>query len=108
MKFEEVLPALREGKKVRRKSWAARDYIVGGSSYELSACSLMADDWEVYEEPKKPRLLAPAFVKWEKSDHPELTAELYESEEVARKEVGKYFVSWPAVANKDGFYEVPS
>jgi hypothetical protein len=57
-------------------------------------------------EQKKPRLLAPAFVKWEKSDHPELTAELYESEEVARKEFGKHFISWPAVANAEGFYSV--
>jgi hypothetical protein len=106
MKFDEAAEAMLNGKKIKRSCWSIWMSIDTPTSLTVNMCEMLADDWEVYEEPKKPRLLAPAFVKWEKSDHPELTAELYESEEIARKEVGKFFLSWPAVANAEGFYSV--
>jgi hypothetical protein len=56
-------------------------------------------------EPKKPKLMAPALAKWHERTRIELTLALYESEEAARKDIGKFFISWPAVP-KDGMYEV--
>ena len=66
MKFEEVLPALREGKKVRRKSWGrvhsfiiikddslVDDYHCNVGIY---AYDLKADDWEVVKNKKKVKL----------------------------------------------------
>ena len=68
MKFEEVLPALREGKKIKRKYWGEnyikRDFrflvgqIIGQDSviYALTILELEADDWEIIKEPKKVKL----------------------------------------------------
>lgn len=66
MKFEEVLPALREGKKVRRKSWGrvhsfiiikddslVDDYHCNVGIY---AYDLKADDWEIVEKKKKVKI----------------------------------------------------
>lgn len=71
MKFEEIIPALREGKKVRRKdhswinfydciyvNWVGkvmpnRAYF---EDYTLDTEDLDADDWEVVEEKKKVKL----------------------------------------------------
>ena len=71
MKFEEVLPALREGKKIRRNnpSWLnsinyiflGRDiygapkirlnYLEGGpETYIICSSDLKADDWEIVKE----------------------------------------------------------
>ena len=66
MKFEEVLPALREGIKVRRKSWNKRNYIVvekdnlivDENDYAIPFCidDFSADDWEIVKEKKKVKL----------------------------------------------------
>lgn len=77
MKFEEVLPALREGKKIRRNnpSWLnsmhyiflGRDiygapkirlkYLEGGpETYIICSSDLKADDWEVVKATKKVKL----------------------------------------------------
>lgn len=66
MKFEEVLPALREGKKVRRKSWGrVHSFIIikDGSLVDDYHCNvgiyaydLKADDWEVVKNKKKVKL----------------------------------------------------
>lgn len=77
MKFEEVLPALREGKKIRRKSWGrvhsfiiikddslVDDYHCNVGIY---AYDLKADDWEIVKETKKVKLrdLTPEqYRKW--------------------------------------------
>lgn len=69
MKFEQVLPALREGKKVRRSFWRKDTYFYknhqgififknGGVDeyyYHLS-CLLDGDDWEIIKEKKKVKL----------------------------------------------------
>lgn len=56
MKFEEVLPALRDGKKVRRASWENKDFTLSfddlDNSYPHSLYfnDIFADDWEIVEE----------------------------------------------------------
>lgn len=63
MRFEEALAAMREGKKVRRKSWRESGfmYIKNGIISDDSGFNdldavgvenVLADDWEIYEEPK--------------------------------------------------------
>lgn len=67
MKFEEALPALREGKKIRLKEWKEIEYIykpenendIRAEDYKavnLSWGNLFSDDWEIVEEPKKVKL----------------------------------------------------
>ena len=66
MKFEEVLPALREGKKIRRKIWGReRSFIVIkddslvdnlGRDVAIYTYGLKAIDWEIVEEKKKVKL----------------------------------------------------
>ena len=65
MRFEEILPALREGKKVRRKDWStmvcwtlkAPDgrLTMGWPSGEpnVSFENLAAEDWEIIQEPER-------------------------------------------------------
>lgn len=71
MKFEEILPALRNGKKVRRESWHRADSITYEWDNDLSLCKdmphggyfnyhlpledLNADDWEIKDENWKPK-----------------------------------------------------
>ena len=61
MKFEEVLPALRNGKKIRRRVWLDADYIYvrdgsivdnDGYSFEIDLSITLNDDWEIIEEPE--------------------------------------------------------
>ena len=62
MKFEEVFPALRNGKKIRRKEWSEEHFIYreglsvyneDGVDYDfISSDQLLCDDWEVIEEPE--------------------------------------------------------
>ena len=77
MRFEEVLPALKEGKKAKRKAWEKGDYIkkdvreyikkdvrhvveeiIDQDSviYSLTVTDLEANDWEVGEETKNVKL----------------------------------------------------
>jgi hypothetical protein len=63
MKLEEVLPALRAGKKIRRADWEKTEYIEKLSWYiqtirggkkvpcrvEFYSCDIFAEDWEVCE-----------------------------------------------------------
>ena len=66
MKFEEVIPALREGKKIRRKSWGrVHSFIIIKDdslvddyrcNVVIYAYDLKADDWEIVKEKKKVKL----------------------------------------------------
>ena len=65
MKFEEVLPALREGKKIRKVSWweghyfkLASDGIVDqeGKNFTFGKDDFTCDDWEIVEQKKKVKL----------------------------------------------------
>ena len=54
MKFEEILPALREGKKVRRGCWHQDiSSIENTNSFRVAMHDLIQQDWEIIEEPKK-------------------------------------------------------
>ena len=68
MKFEEVLPALREGKKIIRKNkeWLNREKFIHLEDgclidninflYIISEEDFNANDWEIVKEPKKVKL----------------------------------------------------
>ena len=71
MKFEEILPALKNGKKIRRKAYPLDYYIClkdnvlkAFISYfnrligeiKLMSKDLLADDWEIVKEKKKVKL----------------------------------------------------
>lgn len=77
MKFEEILPALREGKKIRRSFWSNEHYIelVGcdfydnrtNKEYYFNLNDFIADSWEIVKEPKKVKfrdLTEKQFKKW--------------------------------------------
>ena len=60
--FEEILPALRAGKKVRRQEWQEDSYVKAhevmvkwddGQDLVLSVPGLNSDDWEIVPEPKR-------------------------------------------------------
>ena len=96
MKFEEVLPALREDKKVRRSSWGNGFYIAlqgesprGGelvwwddiqnwNYYSPSRDDFNADDWEIVKEDKKVKLrdlTSEQYKKWYENNCSELKCE---------------------------------
>ena len=57
MKFEEVLPALREGKKKIKKVWHPIEELSSNMQKETVKISdLLADDWEIVKESKKVKL----------------------------------------------------
>jgi hypothetical protein len=51
MKLEEVLPAFRAGKKVRRRAWDEGEYLTEFGSLPMK--SIVADDWEIVKEKVK-------------------------------------------------------
>ena len=66
MRFEEIIPVLKEGKKIKRKDWGKEEYITKhiffvleqivtekNGVYALTVDDLCADDWEVYKGTKK-------------------------------------------------------
>ena len=71
MRFEKIISALRDGKKVRRESWHRADSITyewgsdlhlcrdmpygGYFNYHLPLKDLNADDWEIKDEKWKPK-----------------------------------------------------
>lgn len=79
MKFEEILPALREGKKIRRKSWVdKRCYSFEGGNFIyysnepeiyfkqfMEEDILLADDWEVVKKVKLRDLTEEQYEKWQ-------------------------------------------
>ena len=77
MKFEEVLPALREGKKIRRKCMSDKYYRIDnnhiydniGQLYTFGVeADILQDDWEIVEEKKKVKLrdlTEGEYKKWE-------------------------------------------
>ena len=66
MKFEDILPALKEGKKVKRKNWNKINYIRIGEEDlivdENDECfpfileDFLTDNWEIIKETKKVKL----------------------------------------------------
>ena len=52
MKFEEVLPALRRGEKVRRASWIPDRTGTPPSGFFDGRDIIVGDDWEVVQRPR--------------------------------------------------------
>lgn len=69
MTFQEILPHLLKGEKIRRKFWVEpkEDHVTGyltlddhnkgivdwqGRNYDISSISINAKDWEIYKEPE--------------------------------------------------------
>lgn len=50
--LEELLPKFRKGAKIRRECWKEGRYI-DIKTVRMSCLSIMADDWEIYEDPNK-------------------------------------------------------
>ncbi len=89
MKFEEVLPALREDKKIKRRNTVWENYYgfifmsktenkifsdnVVNCNYKITKEDLNADDWEIVKEKKKVKLrdlTEEQFNKWVKNNCP--------------------------------------
>ena len=79
MKFEEVLPALRNGKKIRIKGWFEDEYIYqegeelfdeAGFSCSPDLAYALYDDWEIVDEPK---WTDEKIVEWHKKTFPDCT-----------------------------------
>ena len=75
MKFEEVLPALREGKKIRKTSWweghyfeLAGDEIVDqdGKNFTFGKEDLLCSDWEIFKKKMKIKLRDLTYEQFEK------------------------------------------
>lgn len=47
MKFEDALAALKRGYSIRRSAWEPGHTIYVGRKFFVSACDVLADDWEV-------------------------------------------------------------
>ncbi len=104
------------GKKVIAESWRpqeALEIVFVGEEYVLLKTELRTEFslairdevWhEVLPEPKK-KLFAPAVVTNHEGIY-YLSAYFYESEQQAKDTLWANFVQWPAIPNKDGFYEV--
>ena len=72
MKFEEILPALREGKKIRRASSKLGITFTKDEFFRLDSVDLLqADDWEIVKEPKKVKLrdlTEEQYEKWQQTN----------------------------------------
>ncbi len=53
MKIEEVLPAFRAGKKIRREYWASNYFFGANGVIVFKQEELLADDWKIVEEKPK-------------------------------------------------------
>jgi hypothetical protein len=54
MIFEEILPALKAGKKVRRTGWRNKNaYFTRNASIAITSEDIDADDWEILKEKVK-------------------------------------------------------
>lgn len=104
MNFEEALAEYRKGKKIRRTDRSIT--FTAGEMRLIDVGYSMQCEWEVLEEPKPPKLLAPAIYKI--TDYPmwRITKELYCSKEDAIKDIGTLVVQWPALPDSLGFYSV--
>jgi len=71
-----------------------------------SAWDFTCFDFEIWEEPKPKKLLAPAFVR-SGCDGFSVTGKLHSSFEEAKTFWGEALHSWPATINVNGYYEVP-
>jgi len=82
--------------------WFFNQWRCDGTIYIDSDTPLdLISEWE---EPKKPKLLAPALAYF--CGQHQVSSNLYSSEMQARNDLREMFRAWPAVPNENGFYEV--
>ena len=75
--------------------------------YNKKECSFdMKISWRIWEEPKPKKLMAPAFGMDPSIDMVSVVG-LFTSENHAKSVLEDDFISWPAIPNADGHYEVP-
>jgi hypothetical protein len=82
--------------------WFSNQWRCDGTIYIDS--DTQEDLMSEWEEPKKPRLMAPAIAFYD--NHFVVSNGLYSSEMQARNELREMFRAWPAVPNEDGFYAI--
>ena len=88
-----------------KSEWLAEAWNLDGCKSRVNQVVFDGDIVSEWTEPKKPRLMAPCL-------HYTITklvvtsSRLYESEEEAKRHYENYFISWPAVVNADGMFEV--
>lgn len=81
------------------------------TGYE-DAFPICEQDWLIWEPPPTKNLVAPALVREVYHVQSNQTVQvalghtLFSSEKEARRYHRDHFISWPALPNKDGFYEV--
>ena len=107
MNFEEALTEYRKGKKIRRHCWliTLSQHTHYTKATTLLHNAVMADDWEVIEEPKPPRLMAPCLYGSTHTARIVLSDTLYSSMEAAKKDF-PIVKQWPAIPDANGFYSV--
>lgn len=111
MKFSQAMSMLEQGKKIRRASWHTETFLYIESGKMLTThgnrCrafepdELMADDWELYEEPKKKRIVKmwPAIIKAGDNDC-YISSYLYcsiESAKSANRHTVRLLTEYPAI-----------
>lgn len=80
-------------------------FVLGENRFGVEGTWAINDgSWQLYTEPKKKRMMAPAIYK-ERDGGRCITSSLYDSLGNAKVAWGKDVI-WPAVPNADGFYEV--
>lgn len=105
------------GKKVHQDTWNPGEWLkilFVGNEQVLAVNDdgheevyLIDEEWELYEEPKQKKLLAPAYVLYAgfKRVHPALFNNASEAKDFFEK-MPECFLSWPAIPNAQGYYEV--
>lgn len=97
MKFEEVLPALREGKEIKyiaedRVYTLNQEVIESYNGYIINTEMLLSDSWEIVEEPKY------RWARIKLCDNGLVIATMTESENVTKMQVepinGKWIGDW--------------
>lgn len=80
-----------------------------GKAYSLPQVIFLSGEAEVPLNKEITRL-APAVIQLGGDDDAQfrLSSSLHESKEAAQRYWGVKFISWPAIANKNGMYEVPA
>lgn len=107
------------GKKIVNPFWGksswhevlavGQERFFGRDRYGNESAYYIYDNWELYQEPKPKRLLAPALYQEIDRDGWAwfVSHMLYSSLEEAKRDLDQHSnVRWPAIPNAQGYYEV--
>lgn len=90
MKFEECIPALRLGKKIKRPGWGEFCHLHANDNFKIGEW-LEYDDFEIVENPKQKVKYYPALV-YDSFNKPYISNLLYKNEEQAMIYFGCNFI----------------